>query len=424
MSCTHRLYLLFLTAGLALGCSRAVPLDGKKGDSTSFDGVTNDDRNGGGAGSSTGSGTAGSSGGTSPGSTPGTGGGTSSGTGGTGGSSVGGSPDCSPDGWCCDSSGTCCNDSLGVCEIGAAGSDGSSSGFAGSGSGFAGSGSGGGVAIGRPIPIGPGFGPMLPGGGGSIDLGECSQDGASAGPGWCDTQYSCENGYLWANCNDGGDGWYCYCENGFSFQEYRLSGASGSAACTAVADFCASGESPTGSDLTCTPRYAEQGPEYCSKEVECSSSVDLGGDVSAETLEWRYTWCNVVGGIWSCECNSNREYIRIEFSDSQSNPQVCSDVSDICTSGDIEVTSDPVCTFRNQWVDRGWCDAGLQCSQDALVGGQEAQVFSDRWVSCSLTSSDTWECSCNTGATATTYQLTGDDAWSLCTAAGERCADF
>ena len=171
----------------------------------------------------------------------------------------------------------------------------------------------------------------------------------------------------------------------------------------------------------CGPRYAEAGSDYCSSQAECTRVAELSDDVTMEVRDWRYVWCQANGSAWTCDCNSNFDYVRFDFAEATSD--ICSSALDLCIDGAVEASGPKECTPRSQSASQDYCDAELDCVQDGSLGGTSVRVHSSAWMSCEPSGDGQWRCGCQLDGGPVTFTVEGDDVWTACQQAANLCAE-
>lgn len=298
--------------------------------------------------------------------------------------------------------------------------------------GFGAAGADGGFAGGSgPFPAGPGgvFFPGMPGGPGfpgspgtPVDLGVCREDFGSVDRNYCERQLQCEDGFAYIWCEDQGGDWWCGCDNPYSSAQFTLMGDIVDA-CAQVTDLCTGAITPEPIEPeVCSTSYTDSGRNYCSTEVQCNQTLDAGGGLTVDTMQWRNSYCDLGPSGWMCECYDGYYNMRVELPGDLGNPAVCNTVMDACSGDSLTVSGEPECAPRSLYTDRNFCDVQLECAQAAQLDGLDVNVFQYRQAYCDSQGDGRWNCQCGGFGVEQSFELEGADAWDTCTRAGDRCA--
>lgn len=277
-----------------------------------------------------------------------------------------------------------------------------------------------GTTTGSTVTTGVGFG----GTGGIPNPDDCAVQYRYEGSDWCEIDYNCSGSWLWASCyGDSGDAWDCNCSSAYFGGSYLLTGVDNSEACPLTASLCMD---PEQIDFTepamCSPVYQEQQSNYCSMEVQCTQSEEISENVTAQLREWQWIYCYGSGGAWDCQCNSDNVNIGLTIEDVENSNMLCSDMLDVCNSGDLQAEGPKTCEPRSQSSERGYCYAEQQCSQEATVQGANVLVNSYIYTDCRESSEGQWTCDCYTAPGSTSFTIASTDSWEACTEASDACA--
>ena len=112
------------------------------------------------------------------------------------------------------------------------------------------------------------------------------------------------------------------------------------------------------------------------------------------------------------------------MTDVESSVNVCTDGFEICHADDIEPEGPVECSFRSQSAGRDYCDTSVECAATATVDGTTLQLFGVIYAYCYQESETNWLCQCEGGSEYADFELTGSDAWNVCTEASEVCPDL
>lgn len=256
---------------------------------------------------------------------------------------------------------------------------------------------------------------------------DCSPMYRSSGPEYCSIDYECANGYLYTWCDTyDPNHWYCSCDSMGGTLEFELTNASIADACAYIGDLCMA-DSSTPIEFTdspeCTPSYQELGPNYCSMEEICTQSAEISEGVSVLSNQWRYTWCELSGGTWTCNCDAAGSSLTFDIPESTPAADVCSNALDICSAGAVELTGPRDCWPTYQSASPEWCDAQHECTRTGTIGVTEVEAHEWLYTSCFSEVEGQWTCDCGVGAQSMNFELSSPDAWSTCQDASASCVE-
>lgn len=220
----------------------------------------------------------------------------------------------------------------------------------------------------------------------------------------CYLQMVCDgNEYVYTSCSNQMNGsWYCTCETNKAVQQYSLSGLAGSAACTAIADFCASGEVPNPGPEECTDAGSQRSTSYCTVQETCTRPFEIDEGVEAGLSRTRYASCSQNGSVQLCSCQTGYQY---QVS-GQDGTTACDTLLDLCedTTPDL---GEAVCVPQFSSGGSGYCESQMQCSQTAEVSdGVFATLLDNRYLTCSSQgSTGRAVCNCSTNRTSTRFDV-------------------
>lgn len=260
-----------------------------------------------------------------------------------------------------------------------------------------------------------------PGGGGTpVDFATCQQAWGFSEETYCELEYQCENGWLYAYCDSNDGKTFCACDGPGSSLQLELNESIASGACEQTAVYCAQPDLLSGAEPVCEQTYAETGPDYCGAGMECTREVVLDENVTASSYEWRDAWCDGHQGDWGCECSGNGQNVRIELTGAQKTPEICMDVLELCSTDALTPTGTTECSPRYQWADRNWCDMELECGYPATFEGQAVEVFHYQYAGCENVGQDSWECWCGNAGTER-FTVQSESGWDACGTLTDAC---
>jgi hypothetical protein len=231
--------------------------------------------------------------------------------------------------------------------------------------------------------------PLPPvGGGGSTPPVGCSLAAVSAGVGYCQSSYRCENGYLETLCKDAGNGnGYCECFGSNGARSFELSGVTGADACNAIANLClGQGPQPTG-DEECTLAYTSAGTDSCQRQERCTQKLE---DSDSTLTRTRGVQCQ--GNPLSCYCDSGNRY----NVDSLEPAAACERLLDYCDEPAVPGEGPLTCVPQMQGSGQGFCSLYEECSNETDVGdGISAVSVQARYTTCSTSGTGTSLCNCS-----------------------------
>jgi hypothetical protein len=282
----------------------------------------------------------------------------------------------------------------------------------------------GGSVSGGPAPIGASSGENQA----PPDLDTCQEVYRSTSQDWCELQLECEGSSLFTYCQGQGAGTqYCECGGNFGYSGFQLEDVGDVDACQAVLEACTSEEEITfDGPPECTTDYQSASGDYCEVGVQCTQSAELGEGVSAVLSEYQYAYCNDRGdGSWNCQCNGAGGTVSFDLGDPPGGIATCNGALEICSGVAAAETSGPIeCARTYQSANGQWCDAQIDCTQSADVGGVSVDVHANIWANCEQTGDTTWTCSCNGGSDSATFEVESADGWDSCSEASEMCPDL
>jgi hypothetical protein len=236
----------------------------------------------------------------------------------------------------------------------------------------------------------------------------------------CSLQMVCDgNEYLYTYCSNQNTGsWYCECQSNKTIQQYTVTGLAGSAACTAIADFCASGEVPNPGPEECTDVGSSRTSSYCSVQETCTRPFELEGGGEAGLSRTRYANCSQNGTVQLCSCQNGFQY---QIS-GQDGTTACDTLLDLCEDPDPEL-GEPVCVPQFTSGGVGYCESQMQCSQTAEVAdGVFATFLDNRYMSCSSQgTAGRSMCNCQTNRTFTRFDVEAPADGALCSQVTAGC---
>ncbi len=241
---------------------------------------------------------------------------------------------------------------------------------------------------------------------------ECTQSSASVMPTSCTTQYSCPAASVYGSCTENGDHWNCSCQDSTHTLSTSLAGVTGIEACEAISAACLMYESLTyDGDTECTPYSQSTTTTACDDTLECRTSVDLGGGISASTTEYNASSCTSDGaGGWNCSCSFGAVSATYLLNGSDTAP--CELSLSLCESpDDLTFEGDEACQTLTSSASELRCDISQKCTSVADVSdGITATRSLNRSTSC-LPDGDTWDCQCqNTGALPYSFAVAPETA--------------
>jgi len=229
----------------------------------------------------------------------------------------------------------------------------------------------------------------------------------------CYMDMQCDDGqYVQTSCYSNGQGgapWQCECYSGKSTpQVLSVSGITGGAACTAVANFCVSGEVPNPGPEECMDTGSSRASNYCSISETCTRPFELEGGVQAGFSRTKYVSCSGSGTSQSCSCQNGLQY---QLS-GQDGTTACDTLIDICDDPSPDFTGEYVCNAQMPVAGGvGYCESQFTCTQTVEVAeGVFATAQDYRYIYCSSqTSSGQGRavCSCSGNRTSSRFDVEG-----------------
>lgn len=230
----------------------------------------------------------------------------------------------------------------------------------------------------------------------------------------CYVEMTCDDGqYLYTSCSDQRNGsWICACQDGKRPQvdQYTITGLAGSAACSAIADFCASGEVPNPGPEECSKTSASRTSSYCYVEETCTRPFEIEDGVEAGVSRMRYANCTQSGSVQLCSCQNGYQY---QIS-GQDGTTACDTLLPLCEDTPPEL-GEPVCVPQNTSGGSGYCESQTQCSQTAEVSeGVFATLVQNRYIYCSSQSTGRSTCNCSNERSSTRFDVELPTDGALC----------
>jgi hypothetical protein len=120
-----------------------------------------------------------------------------------------------------------------------------------------------------------------------------------------------------------------------------------------------------------------------------------------------------------CTCYNTARSYTFEFAS-----PLCVDAMAVCESSEELVPEGPIeCGVTSQSASTGSCNANVQCTQDATVGGVVVGMTGNIYTYCNPTD-EGWSCQCQSNTDVATVDVAADDAWTACTEAAAQCPDL
>jgi hypothetical protein len=103
---------------------------------------------------------------------------------------------------------------------------------------------------------------------------------------------------------------------------------------------------------------------------------------------------------------------------------MCTDAQTLCSSTEEIVPEGEItCAPYSRSSSIGYCDALLECTQSATVGGTTLGLLGNMGASCSEISAGVWSCSCYASTSSQPFELQGTEAEDVCAEAVGSCPD-
>ena len=248
---------------------------------------------------------------------------------------------------------------------------------------------------------------------------DCRANGSSVDPYNCYLELTCDSSFTYSYCSRDGDSFRCECDNGRKWNSFQLWGTAEAEACQYAASLCLAEPEPEFSDSDCKPTFLEAGAGYCSSEVQCTEALKYEG-IRVTRDEWRYVQCsdNMAQGA-RCDCQFNEGYLSFDLPESSVSSTLCTNVVAGCSGELVEPQGNPMCAQAFQSASQDYCNAELDCTQQALLGGEPAVLHQRVPVNCFQNASGTWLCDC---PLAGSFEVAEASAWDACISASELCA--
>lgn len=239
------------------------------------------------------------------------------------------------------------------------------------------------------VPAGPSDGQPPP------PLENCEPEYVSDGPGYCETQFSCDGDYLYSYCSQQGtDSWACECGTNYGYSSYQVAASAGLNACDVATDVCGAAVEFSGEPV-CQPQYETNSSDYCELGYECTQSAAISDGITATRRTYQNTYCYASENMsMYCDCNVDGAYRSYELA-GVTGSESCSQAFDLCLNGEpADFGDEEECIRENQSEGAGSCSIGISCSKTVDIGdGVTARELNQQWISCQ-TSGDTSVCSC------------------------------
>jgi hypothetical protein len=240
-----------------------------------------------------------------------------------------------------------------------------------------------------------------------------------------DTVSVVQSSYDYAYCYANGTELSCQCNSNNGNKSFSLADVAVAGACDVGLELCGSDGvvEPVG-EATCTLDSEGAGNGYCERRETCTETVSVGG--TQVTLSGpKYARCQTDGaGVTTCSCYNNSRSYSFEFSGAPDNAATCVDAMAVCDSNEELVPEGPVeCGVTSQSASTGNCNANIQCTQDATVGGVVVGLNGNIYTYCQP-NGDAWSCQCQSNTDIVTVDVESTDAWNACTEAAAQCPDL
>jgi hypothetical protein len=154
----------------------------------------------------------------------------------------------------------------------------------------------------------------------------------------------------------------------------------------------------------------------------------LTDEVSLAKIEGWYADCTPAEPTGSrCYCSSVSETFSFDLT-ADPVAQTCASSILNCTDfGNVVPQGEVACHPTSQTGGTDFCNADLDCSQPATVGGREMVARGRMLVFClKADSQEPWRCSCASNEDSTIFELglPSSTSWDACAAASDRCVDL
>lgn len=248
---------------------------------------------------------------------------------------------------------------------------------------------------------------------------ECSPTSAFADPYSCFLELSCDGRFAYSNCWYNGNSFGCECGTSLAWNNFQLWDVPVEQACNYAASLCLAEPQPEFTPGECQPTFMEAGNGYCSSQLQCTEATTYEG-VRVTRDEWNLISCSDnMGQGTRCDCQFNNGFLSFDLLETPVSAALCSDLVAGCSGDLIERKGGATCTRAFQSASQPYCNAQLDCTQDALLDGHSAILHQQVPVTCYQNESGTWGCQC---PPVGSFEVSDETAWDACTSASAECA--
>jgi hypothetical protein len=107
-----------------------------------------------------------------------------------------------------------------------------------------------------------------------------------------------------------------------------------------------------------------------------------------------------------------------------SSAAACTQAGAVCQTDEEIVPEGPIsCTRANQSASQAYCDASIDCSQDAVVGGTTIGIHANMYTYCQQSGSE-WLCQCQSNVEQTSFTVEAPSGWDACSVAADECPEM
>lgn len=264
----------------------------------------------------------------------------------------------------------------------------------------------------------------------------CMPSFQSAGPDYCNSGETCTqsvpvrdgvNAVLQTGSSTScyrydGDTVQCQCNGNGTYLNYSLAGVEVTSACQA--NLCNDEGGVEFGEPMCTTTYESANTTYCEIQRECARTATLPDGTSVDVTQPEYTYCgSSSAGMARCNCSSSLRNLQFDVP-ADSAGTACGPAGSICQTDEEIVPEGPItCSTASQSAGQGYCDASIDCAQEAVVAGTTISVHGNMYTYCQPNGEE-WQCQCQSNVASTNLSVTAGTAWDACTEAAVACPDL
>jgi hypothetical protein len=216
----------------------------------------------------------------------------------------------------------------------------------------------------------------------------------------------------------------CWCSDNNISKSYIVTGIPASSACTQL-QLCGDNPSIVLPEPTCEITNNSSSTTYCDLQRQCSQSVTTPEGGTVDVSQYEYASCQISGGIGSCSCQNSSRYLSFGM-DVSASSEACSVAMSVCDSDEEILPEGEIsCATSSQSAGQDYCNAQIECGQEAVVSDTTISMRGYMQVSCSPTGDEgSFQCSCSSNVDSAQLNVEASTDWDACSAAAEQCPEL